>query len=102
MAFYVGQKVIYVGPDAAHVASRFNVDVPERNVIYTIRDLNMRCNTPSLLLVEITNTERHWADGFYELALDQKYFRPVVENKTDISIFTKMLTDTRIPARVDD
>lgn len=98
MNFRLNQRVAYVGPDANEVGKAWRQIVPQIGTVYTIREFVERAGASAMLLHEIHNTPRQWADGVYELAMDGKFFRPVVE--TDISVFTKMLTDTRLTERV--
>jgi len=78
MTFQVGQKIVCV--DASLPANpwhRANPLVKDR--IYVVRD-SLRCNCGC---VDIDGSGRGW----------QPFrFRPLIERKTDISIFTKMLT----------
>ena len=94
MTFHVGQKVTQVcewpaPPWPGEAAPTFGV-------VYTVREVadfgGFGCG---LLLCEIVNLPR--ACG--EVAFRTEYFRPVIERKTDISIFTAMLNPTLAPKR---
>jgi hypothetical protein len=91
MAFYVGQKVVCInaGP------SRFTGEATNarKGVVYTVAWVGSWRSHPVLLLDEIDPAHGH--DGF-----DAARFRPVVERKTDIGIFTAMLnpSDERVEA----
>jgi hypothetical protein len=96
MAFRVGQKVVCVSDMIIRMAE-FVVQ-PRVGCIYTVRDVYRSLgNFDAIHLVEIKNglhiSGREF--GFHAVR-----FRPVVERKTDISVFTKMLTDTKIGADI--
>ena len=88
MAFHVGKKVVCVDfeGEAEYRAWYPDVVLPERKVVYTVRKVFERDGCEALLLNEIRNRDTPEA-GFRSFR-----FRPVVERKTDISIFQKMLT----------
>ena len=88
MTFRVGQKVVCVDAEPRAIWYR---DVPKKGAIYTVAGTVVtpaiaERNEYGLLLKEITNCLH------YHGAYDPKRFRPIVERKTDISIFTEMLT----------
>lgn len=90
MNFRVGQKVVCVDA-SSHFSGVWGGDVPVEGAVYTVKAVGPSRRTysfgiPCLWLREITND----GDGEYQASR----FRPAVERKTDISIFTKMLTDT--------
>jgi len=96
MTFRIGQKVVCVddfweAPPAADHLIR-----PQKDQVYTVRDLApgwISSNGPAIRLEEIINRKTLWQkSGFCELAFKTSRFRPLVERKTDISIFTAMLT----------
>ena len=82
--FYVGQKVICV--DAINNCVE---DFPLiHNAIYTVRGFyNNSYGYPTLLLEEIGARNSGCIDDGYKAIR----FRPLIEKKTDISIFTEML-----------
>ena len=91
MAFYVGQRVVYIGdgicgPEYSHL----NIIMPVKNGIYTIREFTFY-DGPGLRVVEIVNPPIDTTYGYLEVCWVQNNFRPFVERKTDISIFQKML-----------
>jgi hypothetical protein len=113
MALYVGQKVACVGGSEQrlpphqrmfwrHWRQYWGVATPAKGSVYTIREIRLRKDgTLGLRLVEVINPACEWNDAppqepWYH-ATD---FRPVVERKTDISIFTAMLnpSDERVSA----
>lgn len=101
MAFNIGQKVECVGggksarPQAFWDAWRaeHGVTLPRRGTIYTVRDARLAANgTQRIRLAEIINPAVPFSDApDQEPWFRSASFRPVVERKTDISIFIKML-----------
>lgn len=92
MTFRVGQKVKYVGPD---FGSPWNQITPTPNAEYTVRACGFVMGEDAILLNEVINAPRQWAEGIHELWMNSKFFRPIVERKTDISIFKRMLIPSR-------
>jgi hypothetical protein len=92
VAFRVGQKVVCVD-------AKGGIDPkPVEGTIYTIRQTlaSPILGIPSVRLQELicpTETFTGQEGFFYALR-----FRPIVERKTDISIFTKMLTPQGVDA----
>jgi hypothetical protein len=95
MAFRVGQKVVFIGPNRPN--NRYHQNVPVRGQVYTIRAIAEVLGQTAFLLMEVRNDPYPWANGFVELHIEAKFFRPVVERKTDISVFTEMLKTTKQP-----
>jgi hypothetical protein len=92
MTFRVGQKVVCISEDKTRIL--------RRGRIYTIASIRWigadETNDPGLgVTVEETPTKED-DEWFAEFRAER--FRPIVERKTDISIFTKMLTGERIDA----
>ena len=104
--FRVGMKVVRIREcDPPRMSPLYeNLSLPVKGNIYTIREVYLeefkgrseKCE--AILLVEIINTPREWLGGLREAGFCSAYFRPVVERKTDISIFQKLLTPTRVDA----
>lgn len=90
MAFRVGMKVVCIRtmPVGWRIAGG---SYPEERSVYTIRSILPYNDTTLLRFFEIDNSRLKASDGFVEPGFNSKYFRPVVERKTDISIFTAML-----------
>lgn len=98
MAFYVGQKVTrkiaapWVNVSTGAIAQGFSFPEPKR--VYTIRAI--KDFGPShgcgLTFVEIRNQPIEGEEPHFQGTC----FRPVVERKTDISIFTAMLTPKKV------
>lgn len=100
MTFRVGQKVVCVDTwprgNLRLMWDKFwhPYKSPVKGEIYTICGIfTDETGNLHLELIELPNRDDYWLDGFYACG-----FRPLIERKTDISVFTKMLTDTKIPA----
>jgi hypothetical protein len=105
MAFYVGQKVVCVD-DYWDPQDRFPaIAYPKKGTVYTIRSVHKPCcsesnsNEPFCVMVD----ELKSPPGTVCLAcgepgeMDFRHsrFRPLIERKTSIEIFTKMLTPNK-------
>lgn len=90
MTFHVGQKVVLVGWAAANVAAWQETGARYPNVgdVYTVRAIAPWKDSAVLLLGEIDNSHLGFA---IEPGFRQEFFRPVVERKADVSIFTEIL-----------
>lgn len=82
-----GVKVIYIGCPAYRLPQTFGfaVDVmPLENVVYTIRDVELRDGKRSLRLAEMAVSGR-WPDGrrYTDAWLGCRAFRPLVSTKTE-------------------
>lgn len=99
MTFHVGQKVVCIYGDwSVGWRTVGTPNLPAKGAVYTIRAL-MRWRFGSgdtqlaCLLEEIRNPTMDWQDGdIGEHPFWVEHFRPIVEKKTNISIFEKMLT----------
>lgn len=80
--FYVGQKVVCV--DVSVGAAGLPVRTISLGDIYTVTGCRKFGSTEAIWVAEAKPEYEEW--GFYAYR-----FRPVVERKTDISIFTDML-----------
>jgi hypothetical protein len=92
MTFRVGQKVVCVSTDAFNsnegaVGSWLRVDA-----VYTVSALGAHPRYPDLPCVYLCEVNR-------TAPFAASRFRPVVERKTDISIFTEILRKASKPAR---
>jgi hypothetical protein len=94
----MGQKVVFVddtGIDNPEiVGNRYRFIFPAKGSVYTIRNITVSDFTGDavLLLKEIDNRGTADATGWMkEPGIEACRFRPVIERKTDISIFTAML-----------
>ena len=97
MNFRVGQKVVAVDDPETwgdwwyriHHPSKY--DCPIVGQIYTVANVFTLHDHLCLEIVEIyAPREKWWGAGFLASG-----FRPVVERKTDISVFTKILDDVQ-------
>ncbi|WCK26614.1 hypothetical protein [Agrobacterium pusense] len=102
--FTVGQKVILArsfGAISLLRAAEDGVTLPVKGVVYTIREFDDQRSEGfglALRLNEITNVP-HYSNGL-EPSFMVSLFEPVVERKTDISVFKAMLNPSRegVPA----
>lgn len=69
-----------------------NWNYPEFGVVYTVRAIFEMQGAICIRLKEIRNKVSRWRDGRYEPGFEAYAFRPVQTRKTDISIFTAMLS----------
>lgn len=104
MAFYVGQKVVFVGdqpgklPEYRATCSSYGGIMPEIDEVYTIRliDLDQKTSTYQVLLLnEIDNSALIGKRFGAEPGYPARCFRPAVERDADISIFKAMLNPSR-------
>ena len=51
--------------------------------------------SPEILLEELVNPPSLYVEGTFEPSFNFSHFRPLVERRTDISIFTRILDDVR-------
>ena len=108
MAFRVGQKVVCIGGDGTPKpigywkswAREWGITLATRGNIYTIRCVRVAADgTQRVRLIEIVNPIIEFNNApSQEMWFWASHFRPIVERKTDISIFTKMLTSKKIGA----
>jgi hypothetical protein len=100
--FYVGQKVVCVDAvEHTHFAPpnvmvEGSLDGLREGVVYTVRSVGRRHpRCPFGVLVWLTEIVRpikgDLSKLYGELGYDPRRFRPLIERKTDISIFTDML-----------
>lgn len=92
MALYPGQKVEFIGRgNYARLPS--SEERPRHGVVYTVRDVYIHESEPGVVGVRLSEIVRPRHPIYpVEKGWDATEFRPIVERKTDISIFTKMLT----------
>ncbi|KQZ49739.1 hypothetical protein ASD54_12435 [Rhizobium sp. Root149] len=100
--FTVGMKVVCIRPSGHLEFSCCCNTVPELGQVYTIRQIEKNPANGEIYfrLEEIVNPPRYYAEGYGEYCFHRSWFRPVVERKTDISIFRAMLNKTpeQVPA----
>lgn len=95
--FHIGQKVVCIrGADRSSVTR--DGWAPKTGGIYTIRGIYDGPIRVDLNFEEYVHHEFH--DDGAEIGWNSERFRPIVERKTDISIFKAMLTPSkqRVPA----
>lgn len=95
MAFYVGQKVVCIDDDwsKSTLPNYERIPKPCKGQVYTINEIVEEEKT-WLMFVEIdTEAVTGLVTGFASY-----HFRPVVERKTDISVFEAMLKPARVEA----
>lgn len=98
MAFYVGQKVICVRDDIA-APRKYPEAYPKRGCVYTIRGIKEGGKRGvAVWLEEIHNQKFSYDDGYREVSFYHWRFRPVIERKTSIEIFQRMLTPSKVDA----
>lgn len=98
----IGQKVVCINDDwppmwRDHWMTTCAPEFPVKGQVYTIRAIVTRAiGDAGLRFVEIKNPEVNCVfEGqsiVAEIVFRASYFRPLVERKTDISIFTRLLT----------
>jgi len=101
MNFYVGQKVVCINNDhnAYHSLGNPEMDGLQKGAIYTVR-WNGTTHHPSfgtyqgVLLNEIIRGYCPYING--ETPYSAGRFRPVVEHKTNISIFKEILNQSEL------
>lgn len=87
--FKIGQKVVCVDASSPPIRGhRSDPDWPVKGQIYTVADLRI---DPSSGLPALQTEEQGSKYVWYQ----RRRFRPLVERKTDISIFTKILSGVR-------
>lgn len=101
MTFHVGQKVVCVDDkNWGHPEPPLNWPVTGR--VYTVRGFSAAWDengSNGLLLAEVSSG--NYFDAGEEVGFKRRRFRPIVETKTDISIFKRMLTPQRKSRRVE-
>jgi len=91
--FRIGQKVT---PIHVHVPWGYNGNVPKVGTVYTVGWIGLHWSDKQLIdLVEAPSP----GSASFSRGYSAECFRPVVERKTDISIFQAMLTPS--PVMVD-
>jgi hypothetical protein len=97
MTFRIGQKVVCIH-NGEWINGYGDEKLPIFNAVYSIRAKRIFGELTGILLNEIHNSSRSYLRvGNDECWFTARYFRPVVERKTDISVFQKML----IPQEID-
>lgn len=86
--FHVGQKVEYIGPKLTEAEEEeVGFALPKHGVPYTVTNVYSWFGEQLIELLELPQPGNELAyPGFFA-----RVFRPIVERKTDISVFTEML-----------
>ncbi len=97
--FHIGQRVVCIRDVGCPLGNEFP-NVPIKGGIYTVRgfvspDVGYE-RTPGMLLEEVVNPPWEYKEGVFEPSFHPYHFRPLVQHKTDISVFTRMLDSVRI------
>jgi hypothetical protein len=95
--FQMGQRVIYIKPDGADdddaAADLLLVD----GEIYTIREIDLRClEEHGVATIRLYERIGGFSPSGWEIGYQPCCFWPLIERKTDISIFTAMLYSSHI------
>lgn len=91
MTFRVGQKVVCINAPVYSLHPSRYKELPKQGVVYTVRGYR---SSKSILLFEIVSG--FGDDGRGEAGFYASRFRPVIERKTDITVFTEILRKTNI------
>jgi len=104
MAFRIGQKVVCVNDTWRDTLIDCPGGVPVKGGVYTVRGFCEHYpEITSIYLEEIVNPPFKYLVGAYEPSFLAWRFRPVVERKTNISVFKEILnrTPTKQPAQLE-
>jgi len=97
-SFKPGDKVVCVD-DSTRPGTIWYGDAPEVGKIYTIKRVFFDvADSPVLSFLEIERSYRSKAEHGDNIGYGVRRFRPVQTKKTDISIFTDMLTSSKVNA----
>ena len=96
--FHIGQRVVCIHDIGCAQGNEFP-NIPIKGSIYTVRgfvspDVGYE-RTPGMLLEEVVNPPWEYNEGVFEPSFHPYHFRPLVQHKTDISVFTRMLDHVR-------
>lgn len=93
MSFHVGQKVVCINDKPREPNTRwFGGEAPVVGQTYTIKRVYVFNGCPSVWLEEVARHQRSLAIHGTDVGYGAYRFRPVIERKTSIDIFTAMLT----------
>lgn len=94
--FHVGQKVVCVDAEFQRGDFYDATTLPVEGTVYTVRDVFEPVpGAICIRLDEIVNDVEDFECGMMEAGFMVRRFRPVVERKTDISIFKAMLNPSK-------
>jgi hypothetical protein len=106
--WYIGQKVVCVDDNWRHKdhPKHWHTIYPILKQIYTIREISKSEDAKgpieghSFRFYEIKNKKDWFVNGYGEPNFFDWHFEPLVEKKTDISTFKKLLVPTTIETKV--
>lgn len=98
--FRVGQKVVCWNADWPKANYYGEEILPQKDEVYTIRELLEIAGRKLLRVNEIRNPAMDYNFGEYECAFHITRFRPIVERETDISFAHEILRKHTLPALV--
>lgn len=99
MNFRVGQKVVCIY-HLPHESRRSGCNYPEKGSVYTVRGHVAGTDAKErILLDEVYNQPMRCIVGTIEWGFRADAFRPIVERKTDISVFHEILRKATKPER---
>ncbi len=92
--FHVGQKVEFVGPDERSLIALApppwnKIPIPEHKTPYTVA--NVYISLVEEVCIELLELPQPGVPDLVGPGYIGRFFRPIVERKTDISVFTEML-----------
>ena len=103
--FYVGQKVVCINAKDTHSHPN-NIQELTEGAIYTVRWVGSKEASEDGLGIKLVEVMRYVLSLSGErireedMPFDATRFRPLVEKKTDISIFTEMLNLKKVEEKV--
>lgn len=98
MAFRIGQKIT-LKDDLPWENAQPGEIYPQFGVVYTVHATEWNEKGQFIWLQEIVNEPAEYNDTTGEMNFYSNEFRPIVEQKTDISIFTKILSRKKVRIR---
>jgi len=103
--FVVGQRVVcmndhFAPKGLAHLRAWSEPCLPAKDQVYTVRKIEAFDDATYLFFTEIVNPVIPFQHGMWEQGFDHRRFRPLTERKSDISVFTKMLNQTKVSSHV--
>lgn len=88
--FKIGQKVEYIGMLPVDRMMIYAGPIPKRRTPYTVSNSYMSDNWSMIELIELPTPE----DSLFCPGFNARDFVPIVERRTDISVFKKLLNPT--------
>jgi len=101
MTFRIGQKVVCISDEWRNPQYELPVAMPMKHGVYTIRAMGLgTCGDNGEEQIGLLFQEFIYpiASCGFEPSFSSRCFRPIVERKTDISIFQKMLESKKVEA----